>query len=77
AILGVRRRGGICVVVAHRPSALAAVDLVLMMADGRAQAFGPKDEVFKRVLRPAPEPTPVASDAPTKRAMPGKMQESA
>lgn len=53
AILGVRRRGGICVVVAHRPSALAAVDLILMMADGRIQAFGPKDEVFKRVLRTA------------------------
>nr|WP_325170023.1 type I secretion system permease/ATPase [Methylobacterium sp. C25] len=52
AILGVRERGGICVVVAHRPSALAAVDLVLMMAEGRAQAFGPKAEVFKRVLRP-------------------------
>jgi PrtD family type I secretion system ABC transporter len=60
AILGVRRRGGICVVVAHRPSALAAVDLVLMMAEGRAQAFGPKDEVFRRVLRPAPAPTPVS-----------------
>ena len=56
AILGVRRRGGICVVVAHRPSALAAVDLVLMMADGRAQAFGPKDEVFKRALQPVPSP---------------------
>ncbi|TXN07015.1 type I secretion system permease/ATPase [Methylobacterium sp. WL103] len=53
AILGVRTRGGICVVIAHRPSALAAVDHVLMMADGRVQAFGPKDEVFKRVLRPA------------------------
>ncbi|CAO4166706.1 type I secretion system permease/ATPase [Methylorubrum populi] len=59
AILGVRRRGGICVVVAHRPSALAALDLILMMADGRAQAFGPKDEILKRVLRPAPAPAPV------------------
>ena len=56
AILNVRRRGGICIVVAHRPSALAAVDLILMMADGRGQAFGPKDEVLKRVLRSAPEP---------------------
>ena len=64
AILGVRRRGGICVVVAHRPSALAALDLILMMADGRAQAFGPKDEILKRVLRPAPAPVPVAADAP-------------
>ncbi len=72
AILGVRARGGICVVVAHRPSALAAVDLVLMMAEGRAQAFGPKDEVLRRVLRPTevaaqataqPAP-PVGADAP-------------
>ena len=61
AILGVRARGGVCVVVAHRPSALAAIDLVLMMADGQAQAFGPKDEILKGLMRP----TPVA---PRKRA---------
>uniref|UniRef100_UPI003013DC9B type I secretion system permease/ATPase n=1 Tax=Methylobacterium nigriterrae TaxID=3127512 RepID=UPI003013DC9B len=75
AILGVRRRGGICVVVAHRPSALAAVDLVLMMAEGRAQAFGPKDEVFKRVLRPAPAPSVAPPAGPAR--MPGNLQESA
>jgi ABC-type protease/lipase transport system fused ATPase/permease subunit len=50
----VRLRGGICVVVAHRPSALAAVDLVLVMAEGRVQAFGPKEDVLKHVLRPVP-----------------------
>ncbi|KQT88714.1 type I secretion system permease/ATPase [Methylobacterium sp. Leaf466] len=74
AILGVRQRGGICVVVAHRPSALAAVDLILMMADGRAQAFGPKDEVLKRVLRTAP-----AEAAVPRAATPGAvtLQESA
>jgi ABC-type protease/lipase transport system fused ATPase/permease subunit len=54
AIHGVRLRGGICVVVAHRPSALAAVDLVLVMAEGRVQAFGPKEDVLKHVLRPVP-----------------------
>lgn len=76
AIVGVRRRGGICVVVAHRPSALAALDLILMMADGRAQAFGPKDEILKRVLRPAPAPVPVP--APPAQATTGTaMQESA
>ena len=52
AILGVRARGGIVVVVAHRMSALAGVDLVLKMVDGEAQAFGPKDEVMRR-QRPA------------------------
>jgi PrtD family type I secretion system ABC transporter len=51
AILGARARGCIVVVIAHRPSALAAVDLILMMADGKAQAFGPKDEVLSKVLR--------------------------
>ena len=60
AILGVRRRGGICIVVAHRPSALAAVDLILMMVDGRAQAFGNKDDVLKRVLHPVGQTQPAA-----------------
>jgi ABC-type protease/lipase transport system fused ATPase/permease subunit len=52
AILGVRARGGVVVVVAHRPSVLAGVDLALIMAEGRIQAFGPKDKVLSKVLRP-------------------------
>ena len=47
AILGVRARGGIVVVVCHRPSALAGVDQVLVMQNGRQQAFGPKEQVFQ------------------------------
>jgi ATP-binding cassette subfamily C protein PrsD len=55
AILGVRERGGIVVVVAHRPSAIVGVDYVLVMSGGRQQAFGPRDEVLAKVLqRPAP-----------------------
>jgi ATP-binding cassette subfamily C protein len=50
AILGVRSRGGIVVVVAHRPSAIAGVDLLMAMNQGRMQAFGPKDEVLAKVL---------------------------
>jgi ATP-binding cassette subfamily C protein len=60
AIAAVRARGGIVVVIAHRPSALASVDLVLVMGEGRAQAFGPKDEVLKKVLKSAPTPGPAA-----------------
>jgi ABC-type protease/lipase transport system fused ATPase/permease subunit len=41
-------------VVAHRASALAAVDYVLAMAGGRLQAFGPKDEVLSRMMRREP-----------------------
>ncbi|MEH2513015.1 PrtD family type I secretion system ABC transporter [Nitrobacteraceae bacterium AZCC 1564] len=58
AILGVRARGGIVVVVAHRPSALAGVDHVLALNNGRQQAFGPKDEVLSQILRPHPAPMP-------------------
>jgi ATP-binding cassette subfamily C protein len=54
AILGVRSRGGIVVVVAHRASALASVDYVLVMSQGRAQAFGPKDEVLSKLVRREP-----------------------
>lgn len=61
AILGVRLRGGICIVVAHRPSALAGVDLVLAIADGRVRAFGPKDQVLARVLKPGPVPDETGS----------------
>jgi len=60
AILGIRARGGIAVVIAHRPSAIAGVDLVLAMKEGRAVAFGPKDEVLAKVLhREPPPPVPL------------------
>lgn len=63
AILDVRRRGGIAVVVAHRPSALAAVDQVLVLAEGRVQSFGARDEVLSRVLKPAAPAARLASSA--------------
>jgi ATP-binding cassette subfamily C protein len=50
AIEGIRNRGGIVLVVAHRPSALNAVDHVAMMSAGRLSAFGPRDEILKKVL---------------------------
>ena len=70
AIVGIRERGGIVVVIAHRPSALAGVDLVLVMEEGRVKSFGPKDEILSKVLRsvpaaPAPEPR-VPSASPLK-----------
>ena len=72
ALLSVRRRGGIAVVVAHRPSALAALDMLLVMKEGRVQAFGPKDEVLQKVTRQAssgsvtPASLKVVSEGPGK-----------
>lgn len=57
AILGVRKRGGIVVVVAHRPSAFAALDQAMVMADGRMQAFGPKEQVLFTSLKAVPKST--------------------
>ncbi|HUO55485.1 MAG TPA: type I secretion system permease/ATPase [Rhodoblastus sp.] len=51
AIAAVRARGGIVVVIAHRPKALENVDQVLFIAEGRMKAFGPKQEVLNKVLR--------------------------
>src|SRR5690606_38413108 len=52
AILAARQRGAIVVVVAHRPSAVAAVDLLLFMRDGRQMAFGGKGDVLEQVALP-------------------------
>jgi ATP-binding cassette subfamily C protein PrsD len=67
AILGVRKRGGIVVVIAHRPSAFAALDQAMVMADGRMQAFGPKEQVLFTSLKAVPKSTEVHGGAMTKR----------
>jgi PrtD family type I secretion system ABC transporter len=61
AIAAVRQRGGIAIVIAHRPSALASVNQVLVLVNGRVQAFGAKDEILSQVLR---QPTAPAITAP-------------
>jgi ATP-binding cassette subfamily C protein len=66
AIRSVRERGGIAIVIAHRPSALAAVNKVLAMSRGTIQALGPKNEVLKQVLQTVPNQAgtaPVSSAA--------------
>lgn len=52
AILGLRARG--VVVVAHRPSAIAGVDYILIMGKGRQQQFGPKEEILTGVTSQTP-----------------------
>ncbi|WP_233282748.1 type I secretion system permease/ATPase [Agrobacterium tumefaciens] len=47
AMAGVRHRGGIVLVVAHRNSVLSQLDLLLVMENGVAKAFGPRDVVLQ------------------------------
>ncbi|MFK5596278.1 type I secretion system permease/ATPase [Methylobacterium sp. WL30] len=49
AVQAVRARGGIAVVIAHRPSALTAVDRILVLGDGRVQLHGPRDDVLAQL----------------------------
>lgn len=51
AILALRKQETTVVVIAHRPSAIAAVDTILMLNGGRQSDFGPKSEVLARVAR--------------------------
>jgi ATP-binding cassette subfamily C protein len=46
AIEGIRARGGIAIVIAHRASALAAVDLLAIVQNGRIASFGAKRDVM-------------------------------
>lgn len=47
AMAGVRQRGGIVLVVAHRSSVLSQLDLLLVMENGVAKAFGPRDAILR------------------------------
>lgn len=53
AIHSVRQAGGTVIVMAHRPSAIAAVNKLLMLRDGAQVDFGEKDEVLQRITRAA------------------------
>lgn len=51
AILAVRKRGGIVIVITHRASALGNIDLVAIMGEGRIRSIGPRDNMLKSVMR--------------------------
>lgn len=52
AITHLREKGSTVVVMAHRPSAISAVNKVLVLQEGQVSQFGDKAEVLKRATRP-------------------------
>lgn len=54
AMKAMRKRGSVVIVIAHRPSAISAVDTILCLRDGRVASFGPKGEIMKKIIRPVP-----------------------
>lgn len=50
SIEGITADGRIAIVIAHRPNALAAVDMVGIIQNGRLAQFGPKEEILKGMM---------------------------
>ena len=51
AITEQRERGGIAVVMAHRPAAIMACDQLLILENGQMRTIGPREEVLKATTR--------------------------
>ena len=68
ALESAKARGAVVIVIAHRPSVLAMCDKLLILSNGVQQAFGPREELLKKVtgqptaLEP---PRPLGSIRPT------------
>ncbi len=71
AIFDLKERGATVVVVAHRPSAIAGVDKLLVLRDGTMAALGPRHEVLSgpaRVGNVLPGPIAVPGSGERARA---------
>lgn len=74
AIEQLKARGAIVIIVAHRPSALAAVDYVGVIQAGKLTAFGPKDQIIKPAGGAEAAEAPPRPAAPMPKAMPFELQ---
>ncbi|MEM0991294.1 MAG: type I secretion system permease/ATPase [Pseudomonadota bacterium] len=77
AVLAAKARGAIVILIAHRPSALANVDHILQLEDGRMADFGPRDEMIRKLMgqpqsgpQAAPKPAPKTAPDPQGGAFP-------
>lgn len=63
AIAHMKARGTTFVIITHRTSVLGVTDKILLLRDGQAQAFGPRDEVIAALNKPNPAPARPAAAA--------------
>jgi ATP-binding cassette, subfamily C, type I secretion system permease/ATPase len=65
-LMALKQRKAAVLIVAHRMGVLAAVDKIMVLRDGRLEAFGARDEIISRLGGPA---TPIeAAPRPVKRS---------
>jgi PrtD family type I secretion system ABC transporter len=58
AILALRQQQCIVIVISHRPSALAALDMAMVLHEGKAIAFGLREQIFARIHTASSQPAP-------------------
>jgi ATP-binding cassette subfamily C protein len=68
AIREAKTRGRTVIIMAHRPSAIAACDFLLMLDKGAQVDFGPRDEVLKKRTRNYPQLAAQQRSAPAAQA---------
>lgn len=71
ALARLRDRRVTTVLITHRPKVLELTTKLLVLKDGRAQAFGPTAEVIARMRRPGPAPRPAEATGSQVLTMPG------
>lgn len=62
AIISVRQRGGVVVVIAHRANVLAAVNQLMILNEGRVQQIGMRDEVLATLAAGQKKPDVMAPE---------------
>ena len=63
AIQILRHNNSIVIVISHRPSALGALNMAMVLHEGRRIAFGAREEIFARVRGSTAQAAPAASAA--------------
>ncbi|HWX06065.1 MAG TPA: type I secretion system permease/ATPase [Bradyrhizobium sp.] len=70
AILILRQTKCIVIVISHRPSAIAALNMAMVLYEGKSIAFGPCEEIFARVRSAQPANAKSARRAPLAEGVP-------
>jgi ABC-type protease/lipase transport system fused ATPase/permease subunit len=70
AIQIMRHNKSIVIVISHRPSALAALNMAMILYEGKAIAFGPSEEIFARVRTANVQPAAAKQTAAPPAAKP-------
>jgi PrtD family type I secretion system ABC transporter len=69
AVQHARQSGSTVIIIAHRPSAIAALDQLMMLREGRVIALGPKEEVLEKVTQKAVGPAVPIRNTPKFQSM--------